>query len=366
MPSHDHHEIPFQSHTQTKLQIFEDYLKSWLPVWLNTPGCNKVVVCDFFAGPGIDSEGNLGSPLRIIEKIKNFKEMIEKNCFQIKLILNEYDVVKFNSMRNLVLSAISTNNLDSFVSVQFHNCKFEDLFPMISNSLGELPSLIFIDQNGIKQVTQEVFNELISFEKSDFLFFISSSFFRRFASEASFSQLFPDLEMENLMSCKVYEVHNIILKEYKKLIPQNVNAKLYPFILKKNSNYYGLIFGAKHPLAVDKFLSVAWVHNPETGDANFQLDEEIAAQQTNLFGLGQKTKLERFNEDLEEFILGAESITNKEIYNYCIDNGFCGKHGKEVVMQLRRSNKVSYDSPQPGINYTKCYKNNEIIIIRRK
>jgi three-Cys-motif partner protein len=56
---------PFSASTITKLEIFERYLEAWLPVFIMSKISTKVMICDFFAGSGYDSNGTPGSPIRI-------------------------------------------------------------------------------------------------------------------------------------------------------------------------------------------------------------------------------------------------------------------------------------------------------------
>jgi len=69
--SADFHEKPFDEGTETKLQIFELYAREWLPVFLarTAPLKREIHIFDFFAGPGADSVGNLGSPLRLLRQL---------------------------------------------------------------------------------------------------------------------------------------------------------------------------------------------------------------------------------------------------------------------------------------------------------
>lgn len=71
MASSKFHDEPFDADTVTKLEIFETYLEEWLPVFIQTPSRHGIHVYDFFAGPGTDSEGTPGSPLRTVAKLQN-------------------------------------------------------------------------------------------------------------------------------------------------------------------------------------------------------------------------------------------------------------------------------------------------------
>jgi len=68
VPPNDFHEKPFDEGTITKLQIFELYAREWIPVFLasSRPPRSEIHVFDFFAGPGVDGNGEPGSPLRVL------------------------------------------------------------------------------------------------------------------------------------------------------------------------------------------------------------------------------------------------------------------------------------------------------------
>ena len=65
MSSKDIFKKPFDEGTKTKLEIFRNYLKEWLPVFVakQTIIWNNIQIFDFCSGQGKDVEGTLGSPL---------------------------------------------------------------------------------------------------------------------------------------------------------------------------------------------------------------------------------------------------------------------------------------------------------------
>ena len=77
MAAGDFHSRPFDEGTLTKLRIFELYAREWLPVFLASasPLRPEVHLFDFFAGPGIDASGQLGSPLRLLTQLKTFQNL---------------------------------------------------------------------------------------------------------------------------------------------------------------------------------------------------------------------------------------------------------------------------------------------------
>jgi hypothetical protein len=84
------------------------------------------------------------------------------------------------------------------------------------------------------------------------------------------------LDIEELRNNPYKFIHRNVIEQLRKRLPKDSKLKLYPFSLKKGANIFGIIFGAKHPLAVDKVFDIAWGRNPINGDANFDIDDDTA------------------------------------------------------------------------------------------
>ena len=137
--------------------------------------------------------------------------------------------------------------------------------------------------------------------------------------------------------------------------------KLYPFSIKKGSNVYGIIFGASHPLAVDKFLNVAWKKNTINGEANFDIDEDMTKSQLLIFEDKKPTKIEAFAALLREKVLNQELQTNEDVYLFTLDQGHIPAHASDVLKQMKKEGLIDYAEKSPLVNYEQVYKNNRII-----
>ena len=217
MPVKDLHSAKFDEGTLVKLELFQDYLEEWLPVFIHSQHRSPINIIDFFAGSGTDSEGTAGSPILIFDTIeKHINTIIDKNLC-INVILNDYDKTKFKRLKIAVNDRLEANQLlKKAINVYFYNEDFGKLFFELSPSLKNESNLIFIDQNGIKHVCQNVLSTLDSFPRSDFLFFISSSYFCRF----DFKKYFPDLR-ESIDLNKPANIHREISEYYRQKLPIN-------------------------------------------------------------------------------------------------------------------------------------------------
>ena len=292
---HDH---PFDEGTITKLEIFESYAKEWLPTFIMSCPGKDLWIFDFFAGPGRDTVGVAGSPIRLLQQIKNqARHIITQKC-KINICLNELDKEKNASMQSCCEEFINNDSdlaklKDKFMCTHYRNCDFAELFPKTLSTIASHPSLVFLDQNGMKFMADKYLMDLEKLSQTDFLYFLSSSYFVRFGETHAF-QTNLSLDISKIKENPYKYVHRSILEQLKNKLPNDSNLKLYPFTIKKGANIYGIIFGATHPRAVDKFLKTAWAKNTINGEANFDIDEDMTKSQLLIFEDKKPTKIEAF------------------------------------------------------------------------
>ena len=149
-----------------------------------------------------------------------------------------------------------------------------------------------------------------------------------------------------------------MMEYYRGKIPAGNATRLYPFTLKKGANIYGLVFGSKHPLGVEKFLDVVWGENNINGEANFDIDRDEPKKERSLFDdlpdyERPLTKRDSYERDLEAFIREKGVTTNREVYGFTLERGHPRSHASECVMRLKREGKVEYKG-RVGFSYASC------------
>lgn len=360
----DHHIKPYDEGTLNKLEIFERYVQTWLPTFIMQKHIAEINIVDFFSGLGYDSQGTKGSPIRILDKIDSFFGNLMQNNTIINLYLNEYKTDKFEALKRNCNDYLENHKrLRKFVKIHFSNKDFNEIYNEIVIKTKNSPSLYIIDQSGIKFTNQENFNTLLGLKQTDFLFFISSSFFKRFNKEEEFAKHL-DIKEEDLKDNPYNFIHRIVLEKYRSLIPANSDLKIFPFSIKKGANIYGIIFGSKHILGVEKFLQIAWKKNSINGEADYDIDEDSSKQQLvlnfeNPSDTKKLTKIESFNNKLEEFVKKKGVTTNIELYNFTYTNGHISEHTNNLLRELKRLKKITY-SGQTKISWIRVKKNDVV------
>ena len=150
-------------------------------------------------------------------------------------------------------------------------------------------------------------------------------------------------------------IHRSIVKQLRRTFPANTKLKLYPFSLKKVQTFTGL-FSARHPRAVNKFLTIAWKRSPINGDANFDIDDEESKKQGSLFESPQLSKIESFQQSFREKVLAKEITNNFELFDYALQEGHIGTHAAEELKKMKNDKEISFEGISPLVTYQKVHK----------
>ncbi len=344
----DHHINPYDEATLNKLEIFERYVEAWLPTFIMQKAIKRINIVDFFAGPGYDSNSVAGSPIRVLEKINSFYDKLEANPTEIILYFNEFKASKFNKLKNNCINYLEENNrLLKFVRIYYSCNDFNDIYKEITSSINNEINLFIIDQSGIRFTSKNNFNTLLALKKTDFLFFISSSFFNRFNDKEEFSKHLH-LDKEQLESNPYNFIHRVVLDKYRSMIPSDSKLRIFPFSIKKGSNIYGIIFGSNHIRGVEKFLKIAWDKNKINGEADYDIDDDSSKNQLELnFDNPSEsknlTKIESFQNCIEEFLRSKRIVTNRDLYYFTYNEGYTSKHTIDHLRKLKSEKRLSYN-----------------------
>ena len=75
-------------HSEAKVKLLGNYLSIYLNVLSRSP-INKIYLFDLFCGEGIYEDGGKGSPMIILETIKNHYFSNNKTCPKIEILFND-------------------------------------------------------------------------------------------------------------------------------------------------------------------------------------------------------------------------------------------------------------------------------------
>ena len=342
---------PFDESTLLKLDIFGECFREWFPVFLHSHWYKKVYIFDFFAGSGTDSNGVYGSPLLLLNEAKGENRHFCGNAKKdVAFIFNESIKSKSQELEQKSNEHISQceqkNNCGGCVYKRYvFDKKFKDLFretqilQILNNK--DYGKFVLLDQYGFKQIDDAIFQRLVSFPKTDFIFFISSSFIKRFQEHPSV-KAYINTEKLNFDESQPMECHRIIANYFRNSIPKNKEYYIHHFSIQKEKgkgNYYGLIFGTNHTLGMEKFLKVCWNKDKNSGEANFNIGNDF--EKGSLFyDPTTSNKKEEIKELLTRLILSGELINNLTGLKFTMQKGCEPRLFIEVVKDLEKKGKI--------------------------
>lgn len=220
----DLHKSPFDDSTIAKLDIFQHYAKAWIPTFVMQNHISEIHIFDFFAGTGYDKKGIPGSSIRILTELQKHRGAIFQNKVNIIVHLNEFEANKghqrkFEQLQQSCSAFIEEHKgLSKSVKLNYHNKDFESLFSELLPIIRRAPSLFYLDQNGIKFLSEKYFLELEKTKQTDFIYFVSSSYFWRFGYRDEF-KIHLDIDIMKAKKKGYNHIHDTITEELRRKLP---------------------------------------------------------------------------------------------------------------------------------------------------
>ncbi|MBM3879337.1 MAG: three-Cys-motif partner protein TcmP [Verrucomicrobia bacterium] len=345
MPAESFFDRPFDEGTLTKLRVLELYAREWLPVFLSAekPPRPRLHLFDFFAGPGRDSVGQLGSPMRLLSQLKDYQKLAGWRNVATTVHLFDGSAKRIRELdENVSQARLRPPGVTLDVRALDFDAAFRETAAILSDP--QAAKLVFIDQFGVDHVTPDVFRALVGAPTCDFLFFLSSSTPYRFRDH-------PAIKQKIARPDDYYHVHRAALDYYRKLVPAGEKYFLAPFSIKKGSNIYGLIVGSAHPLGIDKFLQVAWRSDEISGEADFDIHREnIRAGEMQLpLAEMRLRKTAAFESELEHLLRGGRLNTESDVMQVCLEHGVKRQHAAPVLIRLKREGVIDLSFRVPDV-----------------
>ena len=335
---------PFDEGTITKLHLFKNYLKEWLPVFVKMANPKTINIFDFFAGAGADSNMEKGSPLLAIDSIPYHEADIKALGLSINVYLNEFKKKNFKALQEHLNNNDFPNDI---ANIHLESKDFFEAFDSWFPKMKYAANLVWLDQFGVKFVNTEVFHKLVNQPMTDLLFFISSTIFKRLPEQDGIHEILKTTK-EEVKDLPLHHVHRFVADKFKAMIPVGKTYYLASFSIRKQKSglIYGVIFGSSHVLGLEKFLKVCWDENNLTGEANFDIDDDkINPAAPFMFAeMNKSKKMDMFEKELLDEIKKGNLKDEWQIYIYAITNGFLGKHVTPVIKKLIADKKIEKDN----------------------
>ncbi len=348
-------------HSKAKVELYTTYFSTYLNILSRVEYINKIHIYDLMCGEGVYKDKSKGSPVALIEKIKDHYFSHKKTCPNIKLWFNDNGISeidtskkKIERVREIVSKKFKPNN----VEVEYTDKNYLELYPIIKNKLDSLnneKALLFIDPYGYKEIKPPHIKDFLIGGNAEIILFLPVSHMYRFAKKSLSNDDFPSgiplkefLESLFAANRKLEDSNSVMgfienLKQSFRGFLKEYTIFTDTFTIERNrNNIFSLFFFTSNALGFEKMLDAKW-HLDENRGKGFR----ISSQQS----LFSESDLSNYPAKLKEYIQSGIQPTNKDIYLFGLLNGFLPKHTVVVFRNWQKTDskfKVYQEDGKPA------------------
>ena len=249
---------PIEPHTSVKHLILEKYLQAWFPILSRWNG--RIVYYDGFAGPGVYSGGEPGSPLIALNAARGHRYQPRT---QLVFIFVEERKDRATSLRQVISveeKNLPTNFRCEVVNRQFETDLSETLNDLDQRELSIAPTFAFIDPFGINGLPFSLIKRLLENAKCEVLITFMDSTINRFVTELpkQVNELIGNSAASDIIAssgnriAKARELYNISLKEVASFV------RFFEMKDERNRTIYDLFFATNHNLGHERMKEAMW------------------------------------------------------------------------------------------------------------
>jgi three-Cys-motif partner protein len=245
-------------HTHAKHEILRRYLQAWLPIM--TTYNERVLVIDGFAGPGEYKDGNVGSPLIIINAFleHNHAQIRQK---EVMFLFIEKEEKRYNHLKNLLEQQVRRREFPQKALYNVFQGTFKETLADILRYLEDkqltmAPAFAFIDPFGYSHTPLSIIQGLMKHPKCEVLVTFMYEEINRFLTadyptkEQQYNELFGTPEWQRVAeeATSPLERRRRLHDLYRDQLINVVGAtyvRSFQMRNKRNATDYFLFFGTK-------------------------------------------------------------------------------------------------------------------------
>lgn len=337
------------AHTKAKHDILVKYLQAWFGIFGGSSHVGKVGVLDGFAGPGVYSKGEPGSPVLVLEALIDHRHFGRWADTEFVFLFNERDSERFQSLKRIVEQELPKrwapwpNN----VTVHAENENFTDLAESILADVKPghvlIPLFAFIDPFGYRDSSMDLIRRLLQYDKAELFIYFDFNSVNRFAGKGAG----VDTRFEALFGCDDFLqapergpdrgqfLHDLYEAQLKKVCSF---AHVRSFAMVNESGHIGnyLFFCTSNLQAFDRMKYAMWSLDPS---GEYRFEDRLADQPVLFAGVLDTRPLQ---DDLAQHFAG-QTISIETIRDYVIAETpyHSGQLKRETLAVLQRGGRIS-------------------------
>ena len=340
---------PLDPHTKGKHFVLENYMGAWLPIMTKWNG--RVLFIDAFAGPGVYSGGEPGSPMIALRSLVEHRSRGQMRS-EINCLFIEKETDRSEHLRQ-VLGGLN-GELPSNCSYTVINSTFDETLTNVLDSIDQqnthlAPAFVMIDPFGVSETPMSVIGRILENPKSEVYVSFMYREINRFRAHPNFEK-----HLDELFGCREWR-KGINMSEGKKR--KDFFYDLYRDQLKSNGAHYvirfelyegeelvyAIFFGTSHLEGCDKMKQAIW-KVAQFGDFKFrgsQLGQLTLGEGFIDFGLLEETLQEQFRAKGWQKIEAIEDFVKSDATDF-----HSGHLKQKTLTPMEKSGKIEVERPQ--------------------
>jgi three-Cys-motif partner protein len=338
-------------HTRAKHEILRRYLEAWTPI-LSLAGFPVIAYVDGFAGPGLYSGGEDGSPIIALKAALQHRERIKGKLL---FLFIEKDDDRANMLQELVGALDIPTNFRVHVAGgrTFEQGFREKLLDFYTNQAKALPpTFAFIDPFGWTGVPFSLIREILSNSSCEvlinFMFEEINRFIGHPEQEANFDLLFGTEEWRGIGTItdkhrRRLFLHGLYLRQLREAA-RSKYVRSFEMRNDKDVTDYFLFFATNSPTGMSKMKEAMWKVDQSGefrfSDATNPAQELLFSPKPDFAGL-RRELIARF---------GGKNTTVAEVEDFVLaETPYRETHYKrQVLAPLEREGRLRVKDPPPG------------------
>lgn len=326
---------PLEPHTRAKHEILRRYLDAWFPI-LSSGGFPKVLYVDGFAGPGIYSGGEIGSPIIALQAAR---DQLRQITAEIDFLFIEKSEARARVLKEQVEKIRVT--LPKHFRAKVENEEFEAAFsPVLASYRARKqrlpPTFAFIDPFGWTGVPFEIVAQIMRYPSCEVLVTFMYEEINRFVGipeqEANFDKLFGCAEWRDGINLTGSGKRDRFLHDlYLKQLREEASVRYVRSFQMRNKtdrvDYY-LFYGTNNLTGLSRMKDAMWRVDP-LGEFSFS----DATDENQIILFGDEPRFEILRQQIAACFAGRETTVKQVEEHVLAQTAFLKSHYKRQVLK---------------------------------
>lgn len=357
-------------HSDAKVTLLGRYLSIYLNV-LSRSSIRKVYLFDLFCGEGIYEDGGKGSPIVILECIKNHYFGNNQRCLDIDILFNdvghsevEPEIKKIERVEKFASRIFRPDNVKVYYEKIDYNSLIQKVISRTNRLSTDERALVFIDPWGYKEINPIDIKELIGNQKTEVILFMPIYFMSRFVEKSRDEEYNGGRAIRNFINKLFGNIGNLEKVNSQKDFIFKIQQQFKQFLVTKyvdtfkiereRNNWFCIFFFTTNKRGFQKMIESKWAIDKKQG-SEYKQGSEITM---NLF---DEIEVSNYSQKVINFLKNG-TVTNTDLTDFSYENNFLPSHTKSILDKNKHDIEIVSIDGKPARSYYLGNKERNVIL----